>query len=346
MNFLLYELYKLIMIFVTGGTGFLGGHLLSELVKLNEPILALKRPTSKTINTEKLFSYKFGREGASLFKKIQWVDGDIMDSWSLSEAMQGATEIYHCAAEVDLRDDNPDSIISTAEKGTENIVNAALSSGVEKFCHVSSVAALGNPPEGMITEESFEDFSFRNSPYAIGKHLAEQQVWRAHAEGLNVVVVCPTIILGPWSDLSNGSISMFPFIDKISKFYTCGTMGFVDVADVVEVIIRLMKNGPYNERFNVTSENLNFKDFFSAISNGINKPLPKHELNSFMLKTFQFFNNLASKQKITNTMVEHATGRHIFSNTKVREALKYEFIPVRQTIAATAKYYLNERGNK
>ncbi|HTA28289.1 MAG TPA: NAD-dependent epimerase/dehydratase family protein [Bacteroidia bacterium] len=341
------------MIFVTGGTGFLGAHLLAELANQSEPVIAIKRAVPKgsirassTSKTEKLFSYKFGEGGEDLFQKIKWVEGDIMDPWSLSEAMQGVKDVYHCAAEVDLRDDNPDSIIKTAEKGTENMVNAALALGVEKFCHVSSVAALGNPPEGMITEECFEDFNFKNSPYAIGKHLAEQQVWRAHAEGLKVVVVSPSIILGPWSDLTNGSISMFPFIDKISRFYTSGTMGFVDVRDVVETMLRLMKNGPYNERFNVSSENLNFKDFFSSIASGINKPAPTIELNAFTLKVFQKLNNLFSSQKISSTMVEHATGRHIFSNTKVMEALKHEFKPVRQTIAETAKYYLNERGRK
>ncbi len=337
------EFFKHCMIFVTGGTGFLGAHLLTELVNQNEPIAALKRPGSSTLNTEKLFAYKFGEGGKLLFQKIKWVEGDIMDPWSLSEAMQGATDVYHCAAQVDLGDDNADSIISTAERGTENMVNAALALGIEKFCHVSSVAALGNPPEGMITEESFEDFNFKNAPYSIGKHLAEQQVWRANAEGLNVVVVSPSIILGPWSDLTNGSISMFPFVDKISKFYTGGTMGFVDVADVVEIMLRLMRNGPYNERFNVSSENLSFKDFFTSIASGINKPIPKLKLNTFTLQIFRFLNNLTSKQKISSTMVEHATGRHIFSNIKVREALKYEFIPVRQSIAVTSKFYLNER---
>jgi dihydroflavonol-4-reductase len=342
------------MIFVTGGTGFLGAHLLTELAKQDEPVLALKRPslngTLKRGNmavTEKLFAWKYGEAGKKLFEKITWIEGDILDPWSLSEAMKGAGEVYHCAAEVDLRDDNPDSIIRTAEKGTENMVNTALSSGVEKFCHISSVAALGKSAEGDITEECFEEFSFENAPYSIGKHLAEQQVWRANAEGLKVVVVSPSIVIGPWSDLSNGSISMFPFIDKISKFYTCGVMGFVDVNDVVNITLQLMKNGPYNERFNVTSENLNFKDFFTLIAKGINKPSPKYKLNNFTLRLFQILNNnLTRMQKISITMVEHATGIHNFSNKKVSEALGYSFIPVADSIASTAKYYLNERKRK
>jgi dihydroflavonol-4-reductase len=334
------------MIFVTGGTGFLGAHLLSELVKQNESIIALKRPASITLNTQKLFIYKYGTEGKTLFEKINWVNGDIMEPWSLSEAMKGASYVYHCAAEVDLRDDRPDSIIQTAETGTENLVNTALELGVEKFCHVSSVAALGKPTEGDITEENFEDFSFKNSPYAIGKHLAEQQVWRGQVEGLNVVVVSPSIILGPWSDLNNGSISMFSFIDKISNYYTGGIMGFVDVTDVVDIMLKITTQGPFNERFIANSENLNFRDFFTTIAKEINKPLPKVKLSNSTLKIFQILNNIFSKQKISSTMVEHATGIHNFSNKKVRDGLGFTFRPMRETIAATAKFYLNERGRK
>lgn len=324
----------------------MGAHLLTQLTKQNDIVVALKRPASSTLHTEKIFNLKLGEESKDLFKRIRWVDGDILDPWSLSEVMQGITEIYHCAAEVDLRDNNPGSIITTAEKGTENLVNAALALQVKKICHISSVSALGIPVEGNITEESFEDFSFKNSPYAIGKHLAEQQVWRGYAEGLTVVVVSPSIILGPWGNLSNGSISMFSFIDKLSKFYTGGIMGFVDVDDVVNTMLLLMKNGPYNERFILNSENISFKDFFTAIADGIHKPVPKNKLSNFTLKVLQAFNNMVSKQKISSTMVEHATGIHNFSNEKIKKATGYNFIPVRESIANTATYYLHESSRK
>lgn len=334
------------MIFVTGGTGFLGAHLLTQLVQQNAPFVALKRPASTTLYTENIFDLKFGNEGKNLFKKIKWVDGDILDPWSLAEVMQGVTEIYHCAAEVDMRDHNPGSIITTAEKGTANLVNAALDLQVEKFCHVSSASALGKPPEGYITEASFEDFSFKNSPYAIAKHLAEQQVWRGHAEGLTVVVVSPTIILGPWGNLANGSISMFTFIDKLSKFYTGGIMGFVDVSDVVTTMLLLMKNGPYNERFIINGENISFKDFFTAVAKGVHKPVPAIKLSNFTLKLFRFFNNLVSSQKITSTMVEHGTEIHNFSNDKIKKVTGYNFVPIKESIASTATYYLHESGRK
>ena len=330
-------------VFVTGGTGFIGAYLLTELAKRDEEVVALKRKTSNLSHTQNLFDYKFGAEGKTMYNRIRWVDGDIMDAWSLTEAMKGAKDVYHCAAEVDLRDDHPDSIISTAEKGTANMVNVAMDLGIEKFCHLSSVAALGKPEQGDITEECFEEFSFKNAPYSIGKHLAEQQVWRAKEEGLKIVVVSPSIVIGPWSDASKGSMSMFPYIDKISLFYSGGVMGFVDVNDVVNIMLKLMENGPYNERFNATSENVSFKDFFTAIASGINRPLPKYKLADFTMEVFRHLNNMFIKTKISSTMVEHATGIHEFSNKKAREVLNYNFMPVRESVARTAKYYLESK---
>src|SRR5581483_1805505 len=118
-----------------------------------------------------------------------------------------------------------------------------------------SVAALGLPINGKeINEDCYEEFSFTNSPYAIGKHLAEAQVWRANAEGLNVSVVCPTIIMGPWPG-KKGSMSFFYYMKRSPKFYTTGTMGFVDVHDVVVIMERLMNENKMNERYLVSGEN-------------------------------------------------------------------------------------------
>lgn len=333
------------MILVTGGTGFIGGHLLAELAKGDVPVKALKRPASTISHTERLFDIVYGESGKKLFSKIQWVDGDIMDIYSVEEVMEGCTEVYHCAAEVSLRDEDAEGVIQPAQRGTENMVNAALGKGVKKFCHVSSVAALGLPINGHeITEDCFEDFSFTNSPYAIGKHLAEAEVWRAHAEGLNVVVVSPSIVLGPFTDVHKGSMGFFSFINKTSKFYTNGIMGFVDVKDVVAIMLKLMQGNRFNERYILSAESLSFKDVYTWVAQSLGKPAPSIGLNAFTLKLFKLIHNATSSHnKISSTMVEHATGVHIFSNKKVSDALAgYTFVPVKQSIEQTAKFFLNE----
>jgi nucleoside-diphosphate-sugar epimerase len=333
------------MILVTGGTGFIGGHLLAELVKDDTTIRALKRGKGTTLYTEKLFQYKHGSLANHLFSKIQWIEGDIMDIFSLEEAMEGVKEVYHCAAHVSLRDNHPDEIINAAEKGTENMVNAALAKGIEKFCHVSSVAALGKAINNKeVSEENFEDFSFNNAPYFIGKHLAESEVWRAHGEGLNVVVVNPSIVLGPWPDTHNGAMGFFSFVNKNSRFYTPGIMGFVDVKDVVGSMIQLIKQNKFNERYIINGENVSFKDLYTWIAQYLAKPLPKTQLNKTALGIFRLLYNLGNtKNKISRTMINHSTGVHIYNNKKVVEALNgYTFTPIKKTIEDTAKYFLCE----
>jgi len=333
------------MVLVTGGTGFIGAYLLAELVKRDIPVKAIKRSKSSTSYTEDIFKYKYGAEGKRLFSKINWIDGDIMDIYSIEDAMDGVQEVYHCAAVVSLRDDRPDEIILTAEKGTENMVNAALNKGIKKFCHVSSVAALGESiNKGEITEENFEDFSFENSPYSIGKHLAEAQVWRAYAEGLNTVVVLPSIVLGPWGEMhKGGSMALFEFINKNSRFYTDGVMGYVHVKDVVDTMLRLMDENTFNERYIINSENLSFLDLYSTIAINLNKPKPKIRLSSFTLKAFKVIYNLTAKHKISSMMIRHATEQHLYSNKKICDTLKgYKFTPIKATIEETAKYFLNE----
>jgi len=330
------------MILVTGGTGFLGAYLLAELTAQDKPIRAMKRATSKTTYTEQIFAMKYGADAKARFAKIQWVEGDIMDIFSIEEAMAGVDEVYHCATEVSLRDDRPDEIIYTAEKGSANMVNIALEKGVKKFCHVSSVAALGEDNQGKeITEESFDEFNYGgNSPYAIGKHLAEAEVWRANAEGLNVVVVNPTIIMGPWAGKS-GSMSFHHFLKKSHMFYTSGSVGFVDVHDVVNVMMRLMNENKMGQRYLVNAENIAFKNLFADITTSMGLKPPGMAISKRGLKFFRVINNLAGGSKITTTMVDHSSGNFNYINRKVVKELGYTFRPIKESISEMSAFLKN-----
>jgi dihydroflavonol-4-reductase len=329
------------MILVTGGTGFLGAYLLAELTGQDKPVKAMKRAKSSTAYVERIFEMKFGAEAKAKFLRIRWVEGDIMDVYSVEEAMADVDEVYHCATEVSLRDDRPDEIILTAEKGTANVVNIALEKGVKKFCHVSSVSALGEDDKGKdITEEAFEEFQYSNSPYAIGKHLAEAQVWRAHAEGLNVVVVCPTLIMGPWPG-KKGTMSFFHFLKKSHSFYTTGSMGFVDVKDVVNIMLRLMNENKMNGRYIVTAENIAFKDFFADVTKSMGLKPPGIRISKTGLNVFRVINNIIGGDKITSTMVDHSSGTFNYSNNKVVKDLDYKFRPIKNSIEEMAKFLKN-----
>lgn len=333
------------MVFVTGGTGFVGSYLLAALVKGGQQVKALKRPGSTTEACENIFNYKFGDEGKRLFAEINWVDGDLFDIYSLEAAMDGVGEVYHCAAIVSLRDENPEEIIRTAEKGTENMVNAALNKGIKIFCYTSSVAALEEQKGGETTEENFDDFTFGKAPYFTAKHLAEAHVWRGYAEGLNVAVVAPTIVLGPWNGKNRGSMELIYTVNKNSRFYTGGVMGYVHVEDVAAIMMRLVNEKLFNERYILNSENVSYRNVIGIIARMLGKPQPQFKLSSAMLKVLRLLNNAVNKKKISRVTIEHGAGDYRYSNKKITGALGgYTFMPVEAALGEQVKYFLNEKG--
>ena len=128
------------MILVTGGTGFIGAHLLYHLVISGKHVKALKRESSKLDLIEKIFGYYSG-ESSELLNKIEWIEGDILDIFSLLEAFEGIEQLYHTAAVVSFHPKDKTSLVNTNIEGTKNVVNAALEQKVGKLCHVSSIGA-------------------------------------------------------------------------------------------------------------------------------------------------------------------------------------------------------------
>ena len=111
------------MILVTGGTGLLGAHLLYELVSHGQAVRAIKRGTSDLKHVENLFCF-YSSDGKNLFSKIEWVEGDILDIFSIEDALEGIDKVYHCAAIVSFRQSELALINKLNSEGTANVVNA------------------------------------------------------------------------------------------------------------------------------------------------------------------------------------------------------------------------------
>jgi dihydroflavonol-4-reductase len=140
------------MIFVTGGSGLLGSHLLLELSKKNEKILALKRSDSNMADIRKLF-HLFAQNPEMQLSKIQWIEGDLLDYFLLEECLQQTATVYHCAASVSFAPGALHIMKKINGEGTANLVDAAIAAKVNKFCHVSSIASLGRAKSGAQIDE-------------------------------------------------------------------------------------------------------------------------------------------------------------------------------------------------
>jgi len=132
------------MILVTGGTGLVGSHLLQALVRGGKRVRAIKRISGEMGMIRKVFDL-YSPEPEQDISLIEWAEGDIMDIFSLEDAMEDIEEVYHCAAIVSFLPEDRKRLMRINTEGTANVVNAALEKKIRKLCYISSIAALGRP---------------------------------------------------------------------------------------------------------------------------------------------------------------------------------------------------------
>lgn len=314
------------MVLVTGATGFLGSELARQLLLRGEKVRAIKRGSSvipDILRNESL---------------IEWVNGDLLDYFSLEEAVQGISEVYHCAAFVSLQASDKKRMRKVNVEGTVNLLNVCAASDVEKLLHVSSVSAIGTRKKAeLITEKDHWEFGSGQSGYSVSKYESEMEVFRAAAEGLNTIIVNPTIIIGKNAG-KEGSGQLFEAVKKGMSYYPDGSFGFVDVRDVAMAMILLMESDIFGQRFIINAENWTYRDFFTAVAIQVNKKPPAIALTPWMLELARIGGRILSifsgkSYSLSADAARSAFKKQNFSNDRIKKALNLEFRPINESIS-------------
>lgn len=327
-------------ILVTGGSGLVGQHLLEALCASSEcRIRAIYRKHKPQFYTK------------IQDDRIEWVECDILDMPSLEQVVEGVSYVYHCAAIVSYDERMKDEMMEINIEGTANIVNLCLDKNVEKLCYVSSIATLGEAPAGNLTSEK-DDWEpiANNSNYAVSKQGAEMEVWRGVAEGLNVVIVNPSVILGE-GDLSKSSTNLFKIVYDEFPFYTHGATAWVDVKDLVQAMIALMKSEIKNERFIVSAENQSFKDVFTMMANALNKRPPSKPANKWMTELawrFYYLKSILTGKTATITKETAYSAQYVkrYDNSKLLKALPaFKYTELNKSIERIGEFVVKTINN-
>ncbi len=303
------------MIFVTGGTGFLGSYILQELVLQGKPVRALRRN----------LSFPFYLHPAIL-DKISWVEGDVLDINGLMENLEGCNQIIHAAGMVSFVPADKKSLFHINIEGTANLVNAAIEMGVTDFIHVSSVGALGRQEDAIpINEEKKWTGNKGQSNYGISKYFGEMEVWRGMGEGLRPLIVNPVTLLG-YGDWNKTSCGLFKSAYREFPWYTTGSNGFADVQDAARAMIALMDSGIRNERFIISAENRSYREIFNWMANGFGKKQPSKKAGPFLTGLAwrkEKIRSVFSRHKplITRESVAIASRQSEYNNHKLLKAI-------------------------
>lgn len=322
------------MILVTGATGFLGSELIRQLLLRGEKIRAIKRDTSRI---PQILADQ---------KDIEWFNADILDYFALSEAMDGISHVYHCAALISFHPKDKKEMLKVNVEGTSNLLNICMEKNIQRFLHVSSIAALGESKKGkLITEKNHWEFGSGQSSYSISKYKSEMEVFRAVAEGLNAIIVNPSIIIGKNAG-KEGSGQLFESIRNGLNYYPGGSCGYVDVADVAKSMILLMESTISDERFILNSENLTYKEFFSSIALKFGKNPPAIALKPWMMYIAWFGSRVITlltgkRFGLSAETVRSAFKRQTYSNDKIKKALNFNFKSVDESISEICLHLKN-----
>lgn len=316
------------MILITGATGLVGCHLLLKLLHNDKQVRALHRTSSDLDRVLRVFSY-YTDDSQLLFDKVQWREADLMDLAELDAAFQDVKQVYHCAALISFDPADKERLYDTNVVGTTNIVNFCVQYGIEKLCHVSSIAALGDAYEYEIINESVDWDERTISNYAITKHKAEMEVWRGTQEGVPAVIVNPGIIIGPgfWH---TGSGTLFKMVAKGQKWYPPGGTGIVTINDVIKAMTDLMVSDIQNERFILVNKNMSYKEIFSMIAREFSKPAPVRELKLWQLRVLLPLDwarakLLGKSRRLTKDNIRSVSRRKVYDGQKIVNALSFTY---------------------
>ena len=252
---------------VTGGSGFIGSHLVRALAKRGDELVLLMRRSS---SSEYLDGVEFDR-----------ATGDITDRRAVRRALEGAERLFHVAGSTSLREQDRESVFETNVRGTRVVLEEALEAGVERVVLTSSVAAIGPAkPRGTADERSQFTAGGLGIAYVNAKHEAEVEALRLAARGLPLVIVNPTYVLGPEAPngTSMGLVRRF-LLGRIPA-YVDGALNIVDVRDVAKGHLQADRKGKVGERYILGGRNFTLDRLFADLERISGVPAPQLRLPS------------------------------------------------------------------
>jgi len=247
-------------IVITGATGYIGSQIVLALLARFSAEITCRVIVRKSSDCSFLNGLP-----------VEIVYADLLDPLALNEAFSGADTVFHCAGLIAYTKNFRNALYEVNVLGTRNVVNACLHNGVRRLVMTSSIAAIGASEDGSPASESstFQEWQ-RSNGYMEAKHLAELEALRGVAEGLEVVLLNPGVVIGV--DRANcASVSSSNHVLKLISqgklpFCPIGSTGFVDVRDVVDAHLAAWKLGCSGERYVVVGHNLSFRELFARIA--------------------------------------------------------------------------------
>jgi dihydroflavonol-4-reductase len=316
---------------VTGGTGFVGSHLVRMLLERGDEVRCTVRATSRLDGLEGL--------------DVELVEADATDRRAIRRAMRGVDRVFHVAGVTSLRR-SPEFLRKANVIGTRTVLGECLRADVGRVVYTSSVAAVG-PAEPGTTVDEKHVWRPCGLPYADSKHAAETEALAAGAKGLPVVIVNPAHCLG-WGDHLRSSTDVVRrFLLRRIPAYVDGTINIVDAEDVARGHLLADELGRVGERYILGDRNYTWDRLFAELArvSGVEAPpirLPFAGAMAFA----EAMERMPGHTLVTRTEVLGVHQRWAFRSTKARKELGWRTRPHEETVRLSVEWYLEREGER
>jgi dihydroflavonol-4-reductase len=322
--------------FITGATGFIGGHVAHLLVEQGWRVRALHRPGSTN-------PYLAGLD-------LEWRAGDVRDPASIRQAMDGAHAVFHVAADYRLWAPHPQEIYDSNVGGTVNVLEAALATGAPRVVYTGSVGALGLNRDGAPANETtpvrLEDMV---GHYKRSKFLGEREAERYFQRGLSLVMVHPSTPVGPGDHkpTPTGKI-IVDYLNRRMPAYVDTGLNLVDVRDVAQGHLLALEKGRDGEKYILGNRNLRLAEIFQLLQEISGIPAPRVKLPHSLVMLLAYGNAAISwltrnPPRIPLEGVKMAHRLMFFDSSKAVAELGLPQTPVEQALAAAVEWFRANR---
>lgn len=312
-------------VFITGGSGLLGSHIIRELLDRNYAVCALIEPGTDPFTIANL--------------PIQKAQGNILDPESYKHLLTGCDYLIHAAASTAIWPTRSEQIREINLKGTQNMCTSAMEAGIKKIIHVGTANSFGSGTKDHPGDEEtpFNAGSY-NLEYINSKYLAHQWIMdRVKDQQMPVTVVNPTFMIGPFdSRPSSGEMIRSFYLGKIPGV-TPGGRNFIYAGDAAVGVVNALEKGKIGESYILGNQNMNYPEFFSLLGSVLNKKPPTRSVPKWLMMGVAHINALiANTFRLTPrtfpAMVKIAYDEQFFSPAKAIREIDLPQTPVSQAV--------------
>jgi dihydroflavonol-4-reductase len=314
---------------VTGGSGFIGGALVDALVSAGRPVRALARSGDA--------AQALAGRGA------EPATGDVLDSGSLVQAMEGCSVVYHAAGVNTFCLADPTPMERVNVDGSANVIAAAAATGVSKVIYTSSAATLGEV-HGTVGNESSPHRGSFLSEYERTKYLAEQRVLHDAADrGVDVVCVNPSSVQGP-GRLHGTARLLLQYLNGTMKFLVNTRTSFLDIADCTAGHLLAEQHGKPGERYVLNGATFTTRELIRLVASttGIERRviwLPGQAAMAGAVAVEAGARAARRKPPICREMMRTILNGHTYDGSRAERELGLRYTPVEETITRTLRWY-------